>query len=221
MYCECYMFQLHDQIMGTIDRRCSVQSCKYDQLALGVLCTPLIYCCVLFTNSCFSMLSSDKATVPYKTTYWAAESVMERGRTTLYTGGGAAACVTSADEALKYFYLQPECPSAPLDAARSNRETEQLSSGLFLETTRRIRAELQVEAEKQACLELARLLALARRQIKPPSAATSLVLRPQDGNRQDHSHSEGTQGEREDKKEERETKVNDFYISVNDKFWVS
>lgn len=137
---------------------------------------------------------------------------MERGRTTLNTGGGAAASVTSADEALRSLYLQRDCPSAPFDATRSNHETEshsqQLSSGLFLETTRRIRAELQVEAEKQACLELARLLALARRQIKQPTAAPSLVvLRPPDGNKQDHSHSEGTLGERENKKEDKDTKV--------------
>lgn len=141
---------------------------------------------------------------------------MERERT-LNTDGGAAAGVTIAEEVLKDLYFQPECTSAPLDAAaRSDHETESRSQqppfGLYLETTRRIRAELQVEAEKQACLELARLLALARRQIKQPTTATSLVLRPPDGNRQDHSQSEGSQGEREDKKEERQTKVNDSYI---------
>lgn len=119
--------------------------------------------------------------------------------------GAAGASVTSAEEALEP-YLQPEDTSTPVEAAGSEYDAEfhsQLPSGLLLEKTGRIQAELQVEAEKQACLELARLLALERRRIKRPSTDYSQLSRGKD-------HSRGilrgiiseSEGEDEQKEEE-------------------
>lgn len=128
--------------------------------------------------------------------------------------GAAAASVTSAEEALDP-HLQPEDTSTPVDAtpAESEHDAEfhsQLPSGLLLEKTGRIQAELHVEAEKQTCLELARLLALERRQIKRPS--TSTASDSQTSNGKDHSRGilRGiiSESEGEDKqKEEEENKV--------------